>query len=115
MEQTDPDPIYVRGEPFYVLCSKVGRPLGVPVTERRRPDDYIHKVKTSRGMGDQESWNASDFLKNVKVDITLAQFVRYALKTRAAFTESVQLQENLRRRTTRFSEEIQEMNASKND
>ena len=63
-----------------------------------------------RGMQNQSPWDAGSFLRGTKLDLTLAQFLHFSPKARAAMAEAIRLEPNpnkQRRKITRFSDPLE--------
>ena len=61
-------------------------------------------------MQNQGPWDAGSFLRTAKLDLSLAQFLHFSPKARAAMAEAIRLEPNpkkTRQKTTRFAEPIE--------
>ena len=63
-----------------------------------------------RGMQNQSPWDAGSFLRGTKLDLTLAQFLHFSPKARAAMAEAIRLEPNpnrQRQKSTRFTDPVE--------
>ena len=63
-----------------------------------------------RGMQNQNPWDAGSFLRTAKLDLSLAQFLHFSPKARAALAEAIRLEPNPKRtrpKTTRFADPLE--------
>ena len=80
-----------------------------PATTRAAPRGAPPELKP-RGMQGQNPWDAGTFLRSTKIDLSLAQFLHFSPKARAALAEAIRLEPNPRRtrqKTTRFAEPLE--------
>ena len=76
-----------------------------PTTKRGSPPEL-----KPRGMQNQGPWDAGSFLRTAKLDLSLAQFLHFSPKARAALAEAIRLEPNPKRKqqkTTRFAEPLE--------
>lgn len=72
--------------------------LKKPTAATRSPRRGTPPVLKPRGMGQQESWSASEWIQNAKVEISVAQLMQIAPKARSSVVEAIRLKPNPNRK-----------------
>ena len=92
-------------EALQTLQPPIQKTRAKPTTKRGAPPEL-----KPRGMQDQNPWDAGNFLRTTKLDVTLAQFLHFSPKARAGLAEAIRLQPNPRRtsqKATRFADPLE--------
>ncbi|KAL8794658.1 MAG: hypothetical protein Q9182_007606 [Xanthomendoza sp. 2 TL-2023] len=81
-----------------------------PAIKKPRTPKGAPPVPRPRGMGDQEPWNAAEFIRNTNIRLSLAQYLHISPKARAALAEVIRSEPTARKtparkKQTRFAEE----------